>query len=83
MGAVDIGVRHNDDFVIPQPGHVEVSDPNPRANGSNHVPNFVVAQHFVVPGLFDVQNLTLKRQNRLELPVAPALGGTACRFALN
>ncbi len=45
--------------------------------------DFLVAQHLVVARLLHVEDLALERQDRLEAPVAPLLGGAAGRFALH
>ena len=42
-----------------------------------------MAQHLVVAGLLDVQDLALQRQDRLIAPVAARFGGAAGRFALD
>ena len=55
----------------------------PRAERSDHRANFLMAQHLVVAGLLDVQDLTLQRQNRLELAVASLLRGPTCRLTLD
>ena len=45
--------------------------------------NFLVAEHLVVAGFFDVQDFAFERKDRLVLAVAPALGGAACGLSLN
>src|SRR5262249_52985423 len=45
--------------------------------------NFFVAQHFVVAGLFDVEDFALERKDGLVFAVAALLGGTACGFSLD
>ena len=42
-----------------------------------------MAQHLVVARFFDVENLALQRQDRLEAAVAALLGGAAGRFTLD
>ena len=42
-----------------------------------------MTQHAVVPGLFDVEDFALQRQNRLEAPVAALFGGAAGRFTFD
>ena len=49
----------------------------------DHGADFLVPQHLVVAGLFDVQDLAAQRQDRLVAPVAAAFGGAAGRFALD
>ena len=45
--------------------------------------NFLVAQHLVVAGLFDVEDFALERQDGLIAAVAALLGRAAGRFALD
>ena len=42
-----------------------------------------MAEHLVVTGLFDVEDLTSEGQDRLILAVATLLGRPACRIALD
>src|SRR6202042_2315796 len=53
------------------------------AQGRNHGPDFFMAQHLVVAGLFHVEDLALKRQHCLEFPVPPLLSRPACGLALD
>ena len=45
--------------------------------------NFLVAEHFVVAGFFDVEDFALERQDGLVTAVAAALGRAAGGFALD
>jgi len=45
--------------------------------------DFFVAQNLIDARLFDVENFTLERQDRLRARVAPLLGRTTCRITLN
>ena len=83
MRSVDVGVGHQDELAIAQLGGVEVVLADAAAQRSNHGANFFVAQHLVVAGLFDVENLALQRQDRLEATVAALLGSSAGRFTLD
>ena len=56
MGAVHIGIRHDDDFVIAQLGGVKFL-PDACAQGRDHRLEFIVAVHLVRTGLFHVQHL--------------------------
>ena len=42
-----------------------------------------MAKHLVVSSFFDVKNLSLQRQHRLELAVAPLFGGAAGRVTFD
>src|SRR5579859_226258 len=42
-----------------------------------------MAQHLVVTGLFDVEDLTLERQDGLEAAIAALFCSAACRFTLD
>ena len=56
MGAVHIGIRHDDDFMIAQLGVVKfVTDT--RSQRRDHRLELIVAIHLVRPGLFHVQHL--------------------------
>ena len=55
----------------------------PRAERRNHGADFFVAQHLVVAGLLDVEDLALQRQDRLEAAIAALLGGAACALTLD
>ena len=82
MGAVHIGIGHDDDLVVPQLGGVKfIADTG--AQGGNDRLKFVVAVHLVRPGLFHVQHLAPQGKDGLE-PGIPALGsGAACGVALD
>ena len=77
MGSIHIRVCHDDDFVIPELRRIEIVFANTGAHGGNQRPNFLMAQHSVVACFFDVEDLTLKRQNRLETAVPSLLGRPA------
>ena len=73
---VDVRVRHDDDLMIAQFGNVEFIPANAGAQRHNEVANFLASQHAVKPRAFDVQNLTLQRQDRLGLTVTARLRRT-------
>ncbi|MDQ0588446.1 hypothetical protein QFZ47_002555 [Variovorax paradoxus] len=93
MGAVDVGVGHDDDAVVAQLGDVEVVGAAARAGGAraadagaqrrDHREDFVAGEQLLVARLFHVQDLAAQRQDGLELPVAALLGGTAGGVALH
>src|SRR5688572_28954974 len=80
--AVDVGVRHQDDLVIAELRQVElVVDAG--AEGSDHRLDLVVLEDPVDARLLDVDDLAADRQDRLEHRVAPRLGRTTGRVALD
>src|SRR5205823_4161705 len=72
-----------DDAVVPQLRDVEVLRADAAPERSNHRLDLVAAEHLVEARLLDVQNLALERQDGLEPPIAPLLGRSAGRFALD
>ena len=80
--SVVVGVRHDDDASVTQPGQVEIlvyADPECGDDGLE----LVVAQHRVDTGLLHVERLPPERQDGLEGLVAARLGRTAGRIALD
>ena len=82
MGAVHIGVRHDDDLVVAQLGLVKIL-PQAGAQGGDHRLELVVAVDLVRPGLLHVEHLAPERQDGLETGVPPLLGGAPCGVALH
>ena len=82
MGAVHIGIGHDDDPVVAAFAHVEVVI-HSAADGGDQRLDLLVFEHFVPAGLFNVQKFASNRQDRLEGAVASLLGGTACRVSLD
>ena len=85
VGAVDVGVGHDDDPVVAQLGQVEaVADAlDPGAQGDDQGPDVLAGHDPVEAGLLDVEDLAAQRQDRLEAPVAALLGRAAGRVALD
>src|SRR6185436_11500015 len=81
--AVHIRVGHDDDPVVAELLDVEVLDPDAAAERGDHRLDLVAAEHLVEPGLLDVQNLPLERQDGLEATIASLLGRPPCRLALD
>src|SRR5262249_56580860 len=71
--AVDVGVRHDDDAVIPQLLDGEILGADPGSERRDHRLDRVAAQHLVEACLLDVQDLAPDRQNRLELAIPTLL----------
>ena len=83
VGAVDVGVRHQDDLVIAQLREVELLGADAGAHRRDEQPDFIVGQDLVVARLLRVDDLAAQRQHRLGLAVAPLLGRAAGRVALD
>ena len=83
MGAVHIGVGHDDDAVVAKLVGVEVVPPDAAAERRDQCANLGGSQHLVETRFLDVQDLALERQYRLAAPVAALLGRAAGRIALD
>ena len=81
--AVDVGVGHEDDFAVADFGGVEVVFADAAAQGGDHGADFLVAEHLVVAGFFDVEDLAFEGQDGLEAAIAALLGGAAGALALD
>ena len=80
--AVDVGVGHHDDLVVPDLGRVEVLG-DPGAERRDERPDLGGREHLVEPRLLDVQDLAAQREDRLELAVAALLRAAAGAVALD
>jgi hypothetical protein len=82
VGAVDVGVGHDDDPVVAQLREVEaLADAG--AERDDQRPDVLAREDLVEPGLLDVEQLPAQRQDRLESPVAALLGRATGRVALD
>ena len=82
MGAVDVGVGHDDDPVVAQLREVEaLADAG--AERDDQRPDVLARQDLVEAGLLDVEDLAAEREDRLEPAVAALLGRAAGRVALD
>ena len=80
--AVDVGIRHQHDLVVPRLLAVEVLA-DPGAERRDHRLDLLVAERAIEPRLLDVQDLAAQRQDRLRLGVAAGHRGAAGRVALD
>jgi len=82
MGAVHIGIGHDDYFVVAQLVEIELLA---YAGAQRHDDGvqLVVAVHLVRPGLFHVKHLAPQWQDGLKAGVASLGGGAACGIALD
>ena len=78
MGAVHVGVRHDDDLVVAQLVEVGVFLADASAHGRDEGLHFLVGQHLVEAGALGVQDLAAQGQDGLVARVAALLGGAAC-----
>ena len=83
MRAVDIGIGHDDDFVVAQFLDIEFVAANARAQRHNQRADLIGGQHFVKARPFDIQNLAAQRQNRLIFTRPALLGRSARRITLH
>ena len=82
VGAVDVGVGHDDDPVVAQLREVEaLADARPE--GDDQRPDVLAREDLVEARLLDVEQLAAQRQDRLEASVAALLGRAAGRVALD
>ena len=82
MGAVHIGIGHDDDLVIAQLVLVKLLA-DARAQRDDDRLELVVAIDLVYPCLLHVQHLAPQGEDGLEPAVAPLGGGAACGVALH
>ena len=75
---VDIRVGHDDDFVIPRLEGIELLFPDPGSETLDQGTNLFGREHPVKTRLFDIEDLSAKRENRLKKPI-PSLFGRAPR----
>ena len=83
MGAVDVGVRHDDDLVIAQLVGVELVAADARAERGDQRADLFGRQHLVETRALDIQDLAAQRQHRLVFAIAALLGGAAGGVALD
>ena len=83
VAAVDVGVGHDDDLAVADLRGIKIVFGDAGAERRDDGADFLVAQHLVVAGLFDVQNFTLQAGGWPGTAVAALLGGAAGGFALD
>ncbi|KAF5040807.1 hypothetical protein DSECCO2_529550 [anaerobic digester metagenome] len=96
MRAVDVGISHDDDFVIADLAYIEghitieiivlshiVVAGQAGTDGGNHGLQLVVAKNLVLLCLFDIEHLSPQRQNCLEPSVPALFCRSACRVTLD
>ena len=88
VGAVHVGIRHDDDLVVAGFGGIEAADgfvalADTGAAGGDEGADFLVGQNLVEAGLLGVDEFAAEREDRLETAVAALLGGAAGGVALD
>ena len=82
MCAVNIGIGHDDNLVIPELLLVEVVC-NSCAERHYNGTQFIVADNLVKSALFNIEHFSPKGKNRLDSSVSSLFGGAACGVSLN
>ena len=82
MAAVDVGIGHDEHFVVAQFRDVEIVA-DAASERQHHGRELVVAVDLVNARLLDVQHLAPQRQDGLNVRVAPHLRGTAGGITLD
>ena len=83
MGAVDVGVGHDDDLVVAQLVDREFVGADAGAERGDQRADLLGRQHLVHARALDVEDLSAQRQDGLELAVAALLGRAAGGIALD
>src|SRR5579862_4764947 len=83
VATVYIRIGHQNDFVVAEFRSVKIVLADASAESGDNGANFFVAEHFVVAGLFDVEDFALQRKDGLIAAVATTFSGTAGGFALD
>ncbi len=78
VGAVDVGIGHDDDAAVAALGEVLIFA-DAGADGGDHAADFFVGEDFVFARFVGVDDFAAERKDRLELADAAALGGAAGR----
>ncbi len=83
MGAVDVGVRHDDDLVVAELVGVELLAADAGAERGDQRADLLGTEHLVEARPLDIEDLAAERQHRLVLAVPALLGRAAGRIALD
>ena len=82
MGAIDIGIGHDDDTVITQLVRVELLTPDSASKRGDQGTDFLRGEHLVKARLLDIEDFSTQREDRLVLAVPALLGRSTCRITL-
>ena len=69
MASIHIGIRHDNNFVIPQFCDIKFIFSNARAQSTYECTNFLRSKHAVKAGALHIQNFTSNGKNRLVFTV--------------
>ena len=83
VGAVDVGVGHDDDLVVAQLVGVEFFAADRGAERHHQIADLLGAQHAIEAGALDIEDLAAQRQHGLGEAVAALRGGAAGAVALD
>ena len=83
MRAVNVSVRHDDDFMIAQLVGIEIITPDTCAQRRNQRTYFLARQHFVETRALHIQNLAAQRQHGLIFAIAALLGRPPRRISFD
>ena len=87
VGAVHVGVGHEDDLVVAEflevEGSLGIPGADAGADGGDEGADLLVLEDLVEAGLLHVDELAADGEDGLELPVAALLGGAACGVTLD
>ncbi len=83
VGAVHIGVRHDDNAVVAQLFWVELVDPNSAPERCNEGPDLLRGEHFVKTGLFYIEDFAFQGKNGLKPAIPPLFCRTTGRIPLH
>ena len=81
VGAVDVGVGHDHNLVIPTLAEVGL-DTDAGTNRRDHAANLLVGEHLVVTAFIGIDDLAAEREDRLILTPPATLSRTAGRITL-
>src|ERR1700724_4911122 len=83
VASVNVRISHETDAVIAQLADIEIVAADPATQRGDQRADFGRRQHLVEARSFDIEDLTLERQDRLRAPIAALLGGPAGGVALD
>ena len=83
VGAVDVGVGHDDDLVVAQLVDVELFAADRRAERHHQIADLLGAEHAVEARALDIEDLAAQRQHGLVVAVAALRGRAAGGVALD
>src|SRR5262249_6061509 len=83
MGAIDVGIGHDDDLMVAELGEIELVVADPCTKRRDQRTDLRARQHLVEARALDIEDLTAQGKHRLEAAVARVLRAAAGRIALD